>query len=97
MSTRREAAITKVRQAEGGSAGGTGPHGRYQGSFSRRRFPMEPRDDKRDQQQAPEQPEQPKKKRFRLVRLEERIAPSTSGGYAGATRTCQGGGSTVNI
>ena len=38
---------------------------------------MEPRDDKREQRPAPERPEQPKPKRFRLVRLEERIAPRT--------------------
>jgi hypothetical protein len=41
---------------------------------------MEPRDDKREQRPAPERPKQPKPKRFRLVRLEERIAPAASGG-----------------
>jgi hypothetical protein len=42
---------------------------------------MEPRHEQREQQQpqAPAQPQQPRPKRFRLVRLEERIAPSAPG------------------
>jgi hypothetical protein len=48
---------------------------------------MKPRDDeKRVPQMAPEprREEQPRLKRFRIVKLEERIAPLTSGpGYVG--------------
>jgi hypothetical protein len=41
---------------------------------------MKPTNDKLTQQLAPEQPQAPPKpKRFRLVRLEERIAPSAGG------------------
>jgi hypothetical protein len=40
---------------------------------------MKPTNDKLTQQPAPEQPQgPPKKKRFRLVRLEERIAPKSA-------------------
>jgi hypothetical protein len=40
---------------------------------------MEPRHEDREQRQALEQPTDPPKKRFRLIRLEERIAPSQGG------------------
>jgi len=85
MSPRRVAAITKDRQAEGGSAGGIGPHGRYQ-LLSRRRFhhgiASEPDHRLEDPAAQKPQEEHGKTKRFRLVRLEERIAPSASGhGY----------------
>jgi hypothetical protein len=48
---------------------------------------MQPREEeKREPQMAPEprREEQPKPRRFRIVKLEERIAPLTSGpGYVG--------------
>jgi len=46
---------------------------------------MEPRNDQRPQQPA-EQPKGPRQKRFRLVKLEERIAPSN--GKSGTHHSC---------
>jgi hypothetical protein len=51
---------------------------------------MKPTNDKLDQRPAPEQPQAPPKlKRFRLVRLEERIAPSGGGHGAPFTHKCR--------
>lgn len=51
---------------------------------------MEPREeDKRESQQAPEAPKAGLKlKRFRIVKLEERIAPLASRGGGSATHFC---------
>jgi hypothetical protein len=51
---------------------------------------MKPTNDKQTQQPAPEQPQAPPKlKRFRLVRLEERIAPSAGGNAHVFTHKCR--------
>jgi hypothetical protein len=58
-------------------------------SPSERRFIMEPH--REEPQQAPEPGAEQKPKRFRIVKLEERIAPSKGGkgsNYACATRLC---------
>jgi hypothetical protein len=42
---------------------------------------MEPREEEKREPKAPEvRPEQPRLKRFRIVKLEERIAPLAGGG-----------------
>ena len=50
---------------------------------------MEPRK-KQEGTGPPEQEEKAKKRRFRIVKLEERIAPSN--GHTGARDQCNGGG-----
>ena len=49
---------------------------------------MEPREEEKREPEAPEvRPEQPRLKRFRIVKLEERIAPLASGpGYDGESK-----------
>jgi hypothetical protein len=43
-------------------------------------YSMEPREEEKREPEAPEvRPEQPRLKRFRIVKLEERIAPLASG------------------
>jgi hypothetical protein len=42
-------------------------------------YPMEPREEEKREPEAPEvRPEPPRLKRFRIVKLEERIAPQAS-------------------
>ena len=56
---------------------------------------MEPR--KEEQQREEKEPELPeKKRRFRIVKLEERIAPAPHGGHTNANTcaSCGGGSST---
>src|SRR5262249_31045014 len=52
-------------------------------AFPKGRLPMKPHQDQ--EQHASEQRREPPKKRFRLVRLEERIAPSGGSGQTGQT------------
>jgi hypothetical protein len=53
---------------------------------------MSPTNDKSEQRPAAEPPREPHKpRRFRLVRLEERIAPSTGGGTAADVTRPTGG------
>jgi hypothetical protein len=49
---------------------------------------MEPREEEKRQPEAPDvRQEQPRLKRFRIIKLEERIAPLASGpGYVGESR-----------
>jgi hypothetical protein len=48
---------------------------------------MKPRNDRREQHEASELPKEPLKRRFQLVKLEERIAPS-SGGHGRSHPRC---------
>jgi hypothetical protein len=53
---------------------------------------MEPRDDRmrEDKTETPKAHEEPKPRRFRLVRLEERVAPQAGSGTHAGTIYCSG-------
>ena len=58
---------------------------------------MEPRNHESQKVPEPRKQEQEHKRRFQIVKLEERIAPSSGGGNVAATWGCHQGSNSVTI